>query len=164
LFDKPFTRSDGEVFQVRKVLQDRLIEDLRKARASAERVVLISHSMGTMIAYDCLRNRPDCPQLDGLITLGSPLGLDEVQDGLRPTGQRTVDFPAERLTGEWVNVYDRFDPVCAANPHLANDYLDGRRERVTDLNEQNWGEWRHTITHYLKGPQFRATLRRLAKF
>ncbi|MEW6270035.1 MAG: alpha/beta hydrolase [Thermodesulfobacteriota bacterium] len=161
LFDKPFRRSDGVTFQTRSELQDRLIADLKRARATADRVVIVAHSMGTMIAYDCLRNRPDCPAIDGLITLGSPLGIDEVQDRLRANGAKRVDFPRDRLEGEWVNVYDRFDPVAAPDPKLANDFLDRGEPRVVDVNEQNWGEWRHTITHYLKGPKLRGALRRL---
>ena len=163
LFDKPFTRSDGKVFpDVRRALQDRLINDLKEARNTAERVVIVSHSMGTMISYDCLRNREDCPTVHGLVTLGSPLGVDEVQDGLIPKGAITVDFPQDSLLGEWVNVYDRLDVVCAADPKLANDFLRNGQPAITDINEQNWGEWRHTITHYLQGPKFRQALRRLA--
>lgn len=164
LFNKTFVRSDGQVFETRRVIQDRLIEDLKKARTTASKVLLISHSMGTIIAYDCLRNRPDCPMIDGLITLGSPLGIDEVQDQLKANGASGVHFPRERLSGDWINVFDRLDVICAADPELVNDFPDGDILRIKDINEQNWGEWRHNISHYLKGPKLRSHVRRLGSF
>ena len=48
--------------------------------------VVVSHSMGTVIAYDCLKRVDGCAAVDGLITIGSPLGLDEIQDKLRQAG------------------------------------------------------------------------------
>ena len=50
--------------------------------------VVVSHSMGTVIAYDCLKRVAECVPVDGLITIGSPLGLDEVQDKLQPGWSR----------------------------------------------------------------------------
>jgi hypothetical protein len=41
-----------------------LLKELDAAAAEAERVVIVSHSMGTMIAYDVLRNCPECPQVE----------------------------------------------------------------------------------------------------
>ncbi len=163
LFDVDFTRADGKVFQPRTEIRRRVIEDIRKAKESAERVVIVSHSMGTMIAYDCLRNCPECPEVDGLVTLGTPLGVDEVQDQLKPAGAKDVDFPAGKLKGEWVNVYDKLDVVCAADPRLANDFKRDGAEVIADVNEQNWSDWRHNISHYLKGPKLRAAVRRLGR-
>ncbi len=161
LFDVDYTRADGQVFQPRSEIRRRVIEDIRKAKESAERVVIVSHSMGTIIAYDCLRNCPECPEVDGLVTLGTPLGVDEVQDQLKPPGASAVDFPSEKLKGEWVNVYDKLDVVCAADPRLANDFKRDGAKVISDVNEQNWSEWRHNISHYLKGPQLRTAVRRL---
>jgi hypothetical protein len=39
--------------------------------------ILMTHSMGTMVAYDVLRNCDGCPPVDTLFTLGSPLGVKE---------------------------------------------------------------------------------------
>lgn len=157
LFDKGYQRPDGARYQVRRELRDRLVKDLRAASEAAEKVVIVSHSMGTIIAYDVLRNVPDCPQVDTLFTLGSPLGVTEVQDELRAVDVREVDFPAAKLL-RWVNVFDPMDPICGADPCFANDYtvVDGRK--VEDLEESNWGSWRHTITHYLAGVRFRGAL------
>lgn len=157
LFDVEFVRADGERFKVRQVLRQRLLDQLQALRQEADRLVVVAHSMGTMIAYDVLRRCPGCPPVDTLITLGSPLGITEVQEKLVAEGAKGVDFPAATLR-RWVNVYDPLDPVCGLDPRFANDYaaVDGRR--VEDIRESNWGKWRHTITHYLAGTQMRAAL------
>ena len=157
LFDKEYVRPDGVRFKVRQELRSRLLKELAAAAAEAERVVIVSHSMGTMIAYDVLRNCPECPQVDTLITLGSPLGVREVQQELIAVDAKDVDFPAAKLR-RWVNIYDPLDPVAGADPKLANDYAAVDGKSVEDLKESNWGSWRHTITHYFAGTQLRAQL------
>lgn len=158
LFDKEYVRpSDGERFKVRQELRTRLLKDLASAAAQADKTVIVAHSMGTMVAYDVLRRCPECPPVDTLITIGSPLGVQEVQDELHADGVKGVDFPAAKL-GRWVNVYDPLDPVCAADPKLANDYKAVDGKSVVDIRESNWGSWRHTVTHYLAGSQFRTRL------
>jgi hypothetical protein len=157
LFDKEYQRPDGGRYRVRRELRDRLVKDLRAASEAAEKVVIVSHSMGTMIAYDVLRNVIDCPPVDTLFTLGSPLGVTEVQDELRAVDVKAVDFPAAKLR-RWINVFDPMDPICGADPRFANDYTPVGGRKVEDLEESNWGNWRHTITHYLAGVRFRGAL------
>lgn len=159
LFDKDYQRADGARYQVRRELRDRLVKDLRAAQEAAEKVVIVSHSMGTMIAYDVLRNVPDCPQVDTLFTLGSPLGVTEVQDELQAADVKKVDFPSAKLR-RWVNVFDPLDPICGADPRFFNDYASVDAKAVEDIKESNWGNWRHTATHYLAGVKFRTELAR----
>jgi hypothetical protein len=159
LFNKEFERADGQRFHVRKELRTRLLNEIGKAAEKADKVILVSHSMGTMIAYDVLRNCPDCPPVDTLITLGSPLGIREVQAELVATGEKSVDFPAAKL-GSWINIYDPLDPICGADPRFANDYRSVNGKSVQDVKESNWGKWRHTITHYLAGTLLRGHLRK----
>jgi hypothetical protein len=157
LFDKEYVRKDGARFMVRQELRRRLLDALAQAQARAERTVIVSHSMGTMVAYDVLRNCAQCPPVDTLFTLGSPLGIREVEDELIAVDADDVDFPAARL-GRWINVYDPLDPVCGADPRLADDYRAVGGKSVQDIKESNWGSWRHTITHYFAGTRFRAEL------
>lgn len=162
LFDQEYVQRTGQRVMVRAVLRQRLLAQLHEARHAAQRVMLVAHSMGTMIAYDVLRNCPACPPVDTLFTLGSPLGLREVRAELAaPQGGR-ADFPADRLA-HWINVYDPLDPICGAHPRCANDYLAVDGKAVVDMMESNWGRWRHTITHYLAGRRFRAALARAAR-
>jgi len=157
LFDKEYERKDGVRFKVRQELRQRCLAELGKAQAAGEKIVIISHSMGTIIAYDVLRNCPECPQVDTLITLGSPLGIQEVQDELVAVGATGVDFPAATVN-RWINIYDPLDPVAGADPKIANDYRSVNGKRVEDVKESNWGNWRHTITHYFAGLQCRRAL------
>lgn len=157
LFDKVYRRPDGKQFQVRRELRRRLLDDLKWASDQAERIVVVSHSMGTMVAYDVLRNCPECPNVDTLFTLGSPLGVREVQDELIAVGQKDVDFPAAKLA-KWLNIYDPLDPICGADPRFRKDYRPVDDKSVTDVKESNWGKWRHTITHYFAGKRFRGYL------
>jgi pimeloyl-ACP methyl ester carboxylesterase len=65
LFDKEYERADG-------ALRKRLLDDLKEAKKAGEKIVIVWHSMGTMVAYDVARNCPECPTIDTLITIGSP--------------------------------------------------------------------------------------------
>jgi hypothetical protein len=158
LFDKEYERADGVRFKVRSELRRRLLKELAGAAAQADKVVVVAHSMGTMVAYDVLRNCPECPLVDTMVTLGSPLGIREVQDELIAEGASDVDFPAAKLS-RWINIYDPLDPVCGADPRLANDYQPVDGLSVVDVRESNWGGWRHTITHYFAGTLLRQHLR-----
>lgn len=161
LFNEPFTNPAGKTFDVRTVLRKRLIDTLTELRVSHDRVVLATHSMGTMIGYDCLMNCAACPTVDGFMTIGSPLGVDEVQDGLIPGGDNSRAFPSGKLKGPWINVFDRLDPIAGLDPWFANDYRQDGNKLVRDIEEANWGKWRHTSTKYLKGPKLRAAMRDL---
>lgn len=156
LFDKDYVRpGDGATFKVRDELRTRLIQKLQDASKQTEKLVLVTHSMGTLIAYDVLRNCDDCPPVEVLFTLGSPLGISEVQEQLLAKDRQHVDFPP--ALGRWINVYDPLDPVCGADPKMDDyDAFEGRK--VEDVHESNWGSWRHSITHYFAGRKFRALL------
>jgi V8-like Glu-specific endopeptidase/tetratricopeptide (TPR) repeat protein len=158
-FNTEFSPRPGATYRVRDELQRRFLEHVI-AHADERPHIIVCHSMGTILTYDCVRNRADCPPIDGLITLGSPLGLDEVQDAVAPSGGQ-VDFPGEKLKGPWINIFDPLDPVVGFDPHFANDYTRDGAEVVVDIRESNWGQWRHNIVKYLAGPRLRAELKRL---
>jgi hypothetical protein len=155
-FNVEFSPRAGATFKVRDELRRRFMDRLR-SREGEGPLVVVSHSMGTFIAYDCLMHEPDCPPIDGLMTIGSPLGLDEVQDFF-PNWTRADGFPSAKLKGPWVNVFDPLDPVAGGDPHLANDYMRGGQPVVEDLREDNWGTWRHSISKYFQGKLLRGRL------
>ena len=83
--------------------------------------VVIGHSQGSMIAYDVLL---DLAKRDAnvplFVTLGSPLGLQEVQDQFKRFRKtRTLKVPA--CVGDWLNVADRIDPV-ALDKSLSSEF------------------------------------------
>lgn len=144
---------------IRDVIRRKVVDAINQAKASGEQVVLVGHSQGAIIAYDVLTGDPSCPEVDGLMTLGSPLGVDEVQDKL--TWSRNNGFP-NKLKGSWVNFYDSFDAVARLDPKHAKDFKKDGKEVVIDIQENNWGTWRHSATKYLKGSGLRKHLRELA--
>jgi pimeloyl-ACP methyl ester carboxylesterase len=155
LFNVEFSPRPGITYRVRDEVRRRFVDLLKSA--SGRPHVVVSHSMGTVIAYDCLKRAPGCPAVDTLFTIGSPLGLDEIQDMLVPEWSRENGYPEK--VGNWVNIYDGFDPVCGFDPVLANDFKRSGQETVEDIHEPNHGWWRHDIGKYLQGLRIRAKLR-----
>lgn len=97
---------------------------LREAAERGERVLLIGHSMGSIIAYDSLwelqhlEGFESC--IDRLLTLGSPLGMNYVQRRLAGRDARHLGhYPCN--INDWVNISSRGDLV-ALDPSLANDF------------------------------------------
>jgi hypothetical protein len=159
LFNEPFSPRPAHEYKVRDVLRQRFRDAVTRARETSDTVVVVSHSMGTIIAYDTLASVPDCPAVDGLVTVGSPLGVDEVQDffdGYSPDRA----YPAAKV-GEWVNVFDRLDVVAGVDPMIGRDFRHDGEIKVRDIEEPNWGTWRHSVSKYLQGRQLREALARM---
>jgi hypothetical protein len=138
--ERRFPRTSGVLVmstlrQVRSYLRDPWLKvgiDQITADAADGATVLIGHSLGSVVAYEFLRQHPG-HSVELLLTLGSPLGLRLVRDRL-PAGQPEVE--------RWVNVRDRNDPVTAAGP------LDRWYPAVTDCLADN-GRDAHLAQHYL---------------
>jgi hypothetical protein len=158
LWDAEATPRPGTSFRVRTEVRRRMVEALQEGAGRPGPHVVVGHSLGSVIAYDVLKNVAAAPSVSHLVTLGSPLGLDEVQDRLGPGWSRRAGFPGERVQGSWWNGYDRLDPVCGFDPVLANDFRDDGRPRVVDVHEPNHGSWRHAIGKYLGGARLRTAL------
>ena len=162
LFDVEFAPAGRPPVRIQQTIRKRFVDLICAADVSRPHIV-VSHSMGTVIAYDCLKRVPACTSVDGLITIGSPLGLDEIQDKLLPEWSRGDGYPSERLQGGWVNIFDNLDPVCGFDPLLANDYRKKNLGIVEDLRVENTGLWRHSATKYLRQPAFVNTLKTMLR-
>ena len=149
LFNAKFSPRPGEEYQVQDHIRKLFVDQLKKdsATAAGEAHVVVSHSMGTVISYDCLKNVPDCPAISAYMTVGSPLGLSEVHDNFEPDYNKHDAFPSEKVGGDWVNVYDRLDPV-AFDARIANDYRKDGHKVVIDQKVKNSGKWRHSSYKY----------------
>ena len=159
LFNKEFSPRPGVTYKVQNHIRQLFIDALKSAPQSGPHIV-VSHSMGTIIAYDCLKRVPECPAIDCLMTMGSPLGIDEVQDCLEPQWTRSNGYPKGGIKSEWVNIFDRLDVVCGADPKIANDFCDGDVERIQDIEVGNEGVWRHSIVKYFARDEVRTALRK----
>ena len=98
---------------------ERMRDSVRqRLRAGGGPFVVVAHSQGSMIAYAVLCE-PEFRALEVplFVTVGSPLGLTEVQDQLRATTGLRVPPGVAR----WVNVADPLDPV-AFDKRLRGDF------------------------------------------
>lgn len=159
LFDVEFSPRPGTNYRVQQEIRRRFVDALKGAPSAPH--IVVSHSMGTLIAYDCLKRVVDCPAVDGLITLGSPLGIDELQDCFKPEWTREDGFPRDKLNERWVNIYDHLDVVCGADPKFANDFRTGGVDRIEDVSIDNDGWWRHSLVKYFGQSKLRETLRHM---
>lgn len=102
---------DGMRAKIRK----RLADQLRFPKDQA--VTIVAHSQGSIVAYEVLSAlETESLALDALVTIGSPLGIREVQDFLDPD---SLDIPA--VVERWHNFADPLDPV-ALDKGLAGDF------------------------------------------
>jgi hypothetical protein len=96
----------------RRPIQQRVAEGL-----TPETRIIISHSLGTVVAYELLCAHPDCC-IHGLVTMGSPLGIPNlIFEKLIPAPQQGLGLWPPSLKC-WVNVADSGDLV-ALEKHLA---------------------------------------------
>ena len=110
----------GQFERARTVLRGEL-----KAALQIEKgrdIMLIAHSMGSIIAYDVLRELAKSDpalKVSHLATIGSPLGLTPVKHNiLDEFGE--VCTPSV-VTQSWANFADKRD-IVASDEHLADDY------------------------------------------
>lgn len=88
-------------------VRDTIEDGVRKALDGTDGAVVVSHSLGTVVAYNLLRREagPRGWDVPLLVTVGSPLGVTNISRTLRP-----VSWPAP--VGAWFNAYDPEDLVA----------------------------------------------------
>ncbi|MHB1224620.1 MAG: S8 family serine peptidase [Gemmatimonadaceae bacterium] len=137
--------------------REAMAESLReRLRVGGGPFVVVAHSQGTMIAYDVLsRLDPKEFQVPLFVTIGSPLGVQEVQDQIRRITGR-MEVPA--CVGIWLNVADPTDPV-ATDGSLSGEY--GAAGMVNDRRIHNLDAPRHphSGSGYLGHPDVYAAIR-----
>lgn len=105
-------------------------------------VVLVSHSLGTVVGLDLTTRLSPGVDLVHLTTAGSPLGLDSVYSKLLVGGPKRPDVVAD-----WLNVWCPTDAVAIGCP-LGDDWADG----LSDLAVVNARDRAHSIVEYLAHP------------
>lgn len=103
-------------------------------------VVVVAHSLGSIIAYDVLAEAGAAREVPLLVTVGSPLGVTEVQDLVRTP----LQVPAGVAT--WRNVADGRDLV-ALDRTVRPEYPPA--ERTRDFLVVNDSVNHHGIREYL---------------
>ncbi len=120
----------GKPEMARKVLRSELKTALIEEKAHT--IMLIGHSMGSIIAYDVLHELGSGNQgvkVSHFVTIGSPLGLPHVKGKIIKEHKGKTPRTPSIVTKSWVNYADRKDPV-ALDVHLDDDYEENEK-RVT---------------------------------
>lgn len=145
----------------RQGTQNRLVDLIDKHRN--DEILLISHSMGTIVAYDVLRALGRSPDFAGVavehfVTMGSPLGLTAVKGNIVQDHHERLRTPS-CVSRTWVNFSDPQDYVCI-DSHLRDEYdRNSRRIKVQDVmvcNEyvgKNDKSNEHKSYGYLRTPE-----------
>jgi hypothetical protein len=128
----------------REHIRGLLEKELDSAAQEGDRVAVVAHSMGTVIALDALYNREAQKDtasqtkygVDLFVTMGSPLGLTPVQIDLtkgspaNPKGYAHPPFPGN--VRHWLNVFDGIDTATLLDRRLGNDFTDHNMDRIVD--------------------------------
>ena len=140
-----FEDHDGVATRIRQLVADRLLASW----VPGCRLLVIAHSLGSVIVFDTLwelsqRRRSDL-EVDLFMTLGSPLGLNFIRHRMLNV-TAAVDEKYPRNIRRWVNL-SAIGEMTALDRTFADDYRDmlalGLVESITDITDL------HT---YFRGP------------
>lgn len=128
------------------VLRAHIDTGVTDAMRSEEPTVVVSHSLGTVIAYSILRREGKALgwKVPTFITLGSPLGITRIRETL--AAQQPLAKPS--CVDEWSNAYDERDVVALyplERPHFDISPNSIRNKR----NVRNGTSNHHGISGYL---------------
>lgn len=132
--------------QVQSYFHNQLIREAVRATVvpvlGPDTRVMIGHSLGSVVAYECLCADPEWP-VQTLVTLGSPLGIRNlIFDRLQPPPhQGKGSWPGS--VKHWINIADEGDIVA-----LVKDLRTGFGDRVEDRRVHNDVQ-AHDIRPYL---------------
>ena len=126
-------------------IRDKIDSGVRKAFTPGTSTVVVSHSLGTVVAYSLLSREGQSNgwQVPLLVTVGSPLAVTNIKMKYRP-----IEHPA--CVSHWFNAMDSRDVVALYPLDARNFPLDPEVENKTDVN--NHTENRHGIAGYLDDP------------
>ena len=120
-----------------------VIDDgVRQAFEPGVESVVVGHSLGSVVAYNLLKNHAAAAgwTVPLFVTVGSPLGIEVIRKSMHP-----LSFPAR--VGAWYNAMDERD-VVALYPLTAETFpVQTPIENKTNVN--NHTENRHGIAGYL---------------
>ncbi|KAA3616446.1 MAG: hypothetical protein DWQ05_11990 [Calditrichaeota bacterium] len=142
-------------------IQNRLFDVLRKNRRST--ILLIAHSMGSIVAFDTLTAFSKLFAIDTFVTIGSPLGLPVIM--ARYFAEQKQQNPGilrpatpDSIWPKWYNLSDPEDKVAidhTLNDDFAPNRLGTSAEDISVYNDyENNGERNaHKAYGYLRTPE-----------
>ena len=146
----------------RRHIQNRLLTVLKKY--SGYDILLIGHSMGSLVAFDILSSQCEKFKINTFVTIGSPLGLPFIMG--RELARQRLQNPEQKrplipacIQRHWYNLADIEDKV-AMDHALNDDYLPNQlgvavedRDVFNDYESQG-DRNPHKSFGYLRTPEF----------
>jgi len=126
-------------------IRDTIEAGVRTAFSAGGPTVVVSHSLGTVVAYNLLRRDGATMgwQVPLLVTLGSPLGIKAIRAGVSP-----IEHPS--CVGRWYNAMDERDVVSLYPLDKAHFDVAPAIENKRDVRNETPN--RHGIAGYLDDP------------
>lgn len=124
-YPSTYIENNGSRQLVREAIIERLISVLRKHKN--KKIMLVAHSLGTVITYDALNKKIPDLEIDTLVTIGSPLGQKFVLDNYKKqktNGSVNKLRVPDNIKKHWYNLADLEDQVAL-------------KYRLSDLYEKN---------------------------
>lgn len=124
------TSDSGDAAQVRALASDasflgdarkrcaseaRLASAIERARGEGRPIVLVAHSLGSLVAYDYLSARADTGVIQRFVTIGSMAGAPDLRR-LLIGGDSTDAFTVPSSVKEWVNIRNDGDLFATPLP------------------------------------------------
>jgi hypothetical protein len=126
--------------QLQQEVKQRLFDVLENATRNYDETILVSHSLGTVVALDVLHDRADRYKVSRFVTMGSPLRK------LVALARRSSDLGAINVTTVpfWRNLYDTTDLVAdAIGPGFPDYLIEDVFIQVADLPIPSHDYWRN---------------------
>ena len=160
-YSQTYITFNGKERLVKDIIREQLAQTLK--RHKNKEIMLIGHSMGSIIAYDVLTHTVPQIKINTFVTIGSPLGLPIIISKIASEQKRQLVKKVKVRTPEnvarnWFNLSDLSDRV-AINYTLGDDY-DENMNRVRAIDkvvynnyEYNGKKNPHKIYGYLRTPE-----------
>jgi pimeloyl-ACP methyl ester carboxylesterase len=149
----------GAEVAYRDIVRARLANKLRQHRD--KQILLIAHSMGSIIAFDVLSQVAPEIEIHTLITIGSPLGVPVVMQNIRQeqnSHNREMLRTPETISAGWYNLADLADKVTF-HYRLGDDFEPNSRG-IAPVDEQVVNDYAvkgdrnpHKVYGYLRTPE-----------
>ncbi|MFJ4536021.1 trypsin-like serine peptidase [Streptomyces tibetensis] len=133
---------DVDLYLGDSAVREAVLDSVMETTPTSGELVLVTHSLGTVVGMDLLTRIPDGLDPLLLVTAGSPLGLDGVNERLLIRGPHQP--PRVR---NWVNVWCPTDAVAIGCP-----LEDERWGKLGQLAVSNGRDRAHKIEEYLGHP------------
>jgi hypothetical protein len=137
-----------DVPKIRDLVLDIVAGEVRAAAAEHGSVVVVAHSLGSIVGYDLFDTLAGDVDVRLLVTTGSPLGFPVVRGALRPSKIKNRAAPRGKdgAAVPWLNAFDVQDFVALVHPlrsYYGNAPVDERTFNPSDP---------HSIADYLSDP------------